>query len=573
MYLQRGLEDRLESAVAALPLVILEGARATGKTELVGHAIERGWLSGMRSFLDPVELLAATAAPRDYVFGLPHGTAIDEAQLCEQILLPVKERIEHAGPGALLLTGSTRLRRDELGGSDPLAGRVGRPLHLGPLTIAERGGEPKQLVERLFEDDPLSIEMGRPLSRTDLIALVQQPGLPGLFAGAAEAQGELARAYIAQATTQSSFESVDIQRVNQLGRYLAGRTSTMVNVSEYGKAVELNRSSVDKYLSRLEEALLIVRLPGWRRSKDKSETDRAKLHFFDAGIAAATARMLPGIQDDDLGRLAETLLVTDLVRQAHWLKNPPSCYHWRRSDRDEVDLVLEWSDGRAICVEAKVAESVETRDFRGIDEFRRRHPEAFHRGFVFYSGRNVQSFGNERWAIPFGALSAAASESRTAPVHTFLKGTRESTWELWERVLPRLIEMTAADAVAWDDVEEGMYVAMTAAGNIRISRRWGPGLPAVGGRLASLAGSDLAGQASLTMFGANGQLVSELEVSENEVVQQGSLSWVDGDLSEARNERLGKIHELAVELLTLIERTPTAASGVADNILDALRPD
>lgn len=404
MYLPRGLEGRLERSLATVPLVILEGARATGKTRLIEHVIESGWLSGVRSFLDPAELQAAKAAPRDYVFGLPHGTAIDEAQLCEEILLPVKERIESSKPGALLLTGSTRLRRDELGGSDPLAGRVGRPLHLGPLTLGERGGEPLHLVQQLFDSEPRSISVGTSIARTDLIELVQEPGLPGLFVADSTARSEMARAYIAQATTQSSFASVDVQRVNQLARYLAGRTSTMVNVSEFGKAVELNRSSVDKYLAHLEEALVIVRLPGWRRSKDKSETDRAKVHFFDAGTAAATAQMLPGTQDGDLGRLTETLLVTDLVRQAQWLTEPPSCYHWRRSDRDEVDLVLEWSDGRTVCVEVKVAESVDTTDFRGIDQFREHHPKSFHRGFVFYSGNNVQPFGENRWAIPFGAL-------------------------------------------------------------------------------------------------------------------------------------------------------------------------
>jgi len=547
--------------------VILEGARATGKTWLVGHAIEQGWLRETRSFSDQTELNAARAAPRDYVFGLPHGTAIDEAQLCEDILLPIKERIETNQVGALLLTGSTRLRRDALGGSDPLAGRVGSPLHLAPLTIGERSGEPVHLVGQLFDERPESIEISTPITRTDLVELVLEPGLPAFVTDlSGSARDDRARAYLDQVTSLSSFASVDVQRVGQLARYLAGRTSTTVNINQFASDVELARQSVTKYLAHLEEALVVVRLPGWRRAKDKSETDRAKLHFFDAGIACAAARMRPGEQDDDLGRLVETLLVTDLVRQSSWLSDPPSCYHWRYKNRDEVDLILEDSAGRAVCVEAKAAENVTAKDFRGIDAFRERHPEAFHRGFVFYSGRSVQPFGSDRWAIPFAALRRSAREPRISlPVRAMLQA-RESTLELWARVLPRLVAMTAAGAIGWEDADEGVYVATTDSGAIRITRLFAPGMP-MSARIASVLASDLPSQTSMTMYDAKGDLVAELEPPEQlSMISVSSLSAV------ARDERLIELHKLADDLLTLIERTPNAASGVADNILAELDP-
>lgn len=569
MYLSRGLQERLQLSLSSSALVILEGARATGKTRLVDFAIEQGWLNDVRSFLDPAELNAARSAPRDYVFGLPHGTAIDEAQLCEDILLPVKERIERSRVGALLLTGSTRLRRDGLGGSDPLAGRVGSPLQLGPLTIGERSGEPVHLVEQLFDAPPESIEVGAPITRSGLIGLVQEPGLPELLGDLAPGarRNDRARAYINQVTSLSSFASVDVQRVGQLARYLAGRTSTPVNIKQFGEDVDLARQSVDKYLAHLGEALVVVRLPGWRRAKDKSETDRAKLHFFDAGIACAVARMKPAEHDHDLGRLVETLLVTDLIRQSAWISDPPSCYHWRRRNNDEVDLVLEAPDGRAICVEVKTAESVAERDFRGIDAFRDSHPRSFHRGFVFYSGRNVQSFGNDRWAIPFGALHSATSEPQPTVPFASMAKARESTLELWERVLPRLLAMTAARTIDWKNAaEDGVYAAATNAGTIRIARLLMPGL-GVSAKLAAFAG-DLGSEVSLTMYDTRGELVSELEQPQP---QSRSMLLIDGDLGATiRNERLGELQKLAKKLLETIEQTPTSASGVADRILDEL---
>lgn len=538
---------------------------------------ELGWLQEIRSFIDPAELRAAKSAPRDYVFGLPHGTAIDEAQLCEEILLPVKERIEQSPAGSLLLTGSTRLRRDGLGGSDPLAGRVGSPLRLGPLTIGERSREPIQLVGQLFDERPESIDIGVQISRSGLVALVQEPGLPGLVDPPTTTQHDSGVAYIAQVTSLSSFESVDVQRVGQLARYLAGRTSTLVNINAFATDVELARQSVTKYLAHLEEALVVVRLPGWRRAKDKSETDRAKLHFFDAGIACAGARMLPAERPDDLGRLVETLLVTDLVRQAAWLQDPPSCYHWRRGDRDEVDLVLEAADGRAICVEVKVAESLTESDFRGIDAFRDAHPDVFHRGFVFYSGRNVQPMGNGRWAIPFAALHSPAPRAAEPRKTVSTTRSRESTTDLWDRILTRLTAATARGAVEWTDEDASLrYRTTTPSGSITIARQVaGDPLVEGVGLLGDLAADfGLSHQVTLYLGDADGNPISSLTVSEDrDLVRDRQMLERTDPMEIARRTLLRDLYLRAVHLIDVIEETVTTATEIADRILDDLESE
>ncbi len=415
-YLHRGIEDELLRRLNVEALVVLEGARATGKTRLVQHAVDSRWLSDVRTFLDEAELAAARAAPADYVEGLLHGTAIDEAQLCEAILLPLKKRVEREPPGAFLLTGSTRLRRDALGGSDPLAGRTGSSLQLGPLTVGERAGDPLQLVTQLFDADPADIPVGEAIARSELTKLVSQPGLPDFFRLNPVDAHDRSLAYVRQVTSLPAFSSLDLQKVNQLATFLAGRTSTLVNISSYAAATETARNTVENYLARLEEALLVLRLRGWRRSKDKSETDKPKIHFFDAGIAASLSRMQPDTNADHLGRLAETVVVTELTRQCGWLAGGPTAYHWRRSQREEVDLLLEATDGRVVCIEIKSSERIDKRDFRGIDAFRKAYPSAYHRGFVFYTGRRVLPFGENRWAIPLAALRSAAVETQSSSI-------------------------------------------------------------------------------------------------------------------------------------------------------------
>lgn len=414
-YLSRGIEARLRERLESDPLVILEGARATGKSWLVKHARSIGWLNEVEDFNDPAVRAAAAAAPRDYVQSLPHGTAIDEAQLVPAIMLPMKERAETSPPGSILLTGSTPLPRDGLGGSDPLAGRVGRTLRLGPLTIGERIGHPVGLVSQLFSDVPATIEVGGTLPRSELVLLLNQPGLPDLARLVDPAEGrERSQQYLTQVISRSPFDSLDVQRVERLARHLAVRSSTLLNVQQFAQATELSRETVNRYLARLEEALLLVRLRGWRRSKDKSETDKPKMHFFDAGVASGVGSMRPADDEQALGRLAETFVITELVRQCEWQHRPPTPYHWRRKDRTEVDLILEDVEGAVVAIEVKASEMVSIRDFRGIDAFRQAHPGVFHRGFVFYTGSNVLPFGDDRWAIPFAALRAPATASEGA---------------------------------------------------------------------------------------------------------------------------------------------------------------
>ncbi len=415
-YIERGLEKRLKASFSESPLVILEGARATGKSSLLEHARSSGWLSDIRSFADPIELAAATAAPREYINSLAKGTAIDEAQLAEEVTLAIKERIDRdPSPGQLILTGSTRLRRNALGGSDPFAGRVGSPPVLGPLTIGELLGKPHNLVELLFASDLTDLSVGPPIRRSDLLSLIQRPRLPGLVSLSDHEVQDRATNYVDSITRLEAFASLDVRNFGALARYLAGRTSTLVNVAEFSRDVGSARATVDGYLAHLEEALLIHRLKAWRISKDKSETDRAKLHFFDSGLAGAIGQLQPEQSPQDLGRLVETFVVGELATQAEWLDEVVTCYHWRFKNTDEVDLLLEDSSGRVVCIEVKSAEEVSLSDFKGIDAFKRKYPDRFHRGVILFAGSKVLPFGEDRWAIPFAALRVLPDEKPDDP--------------------------------------------------------------------------------------------------------------------------------------------------------------
>src|SRR5439155_11172129 len=120
-----------------MPVVVVTGARQTGKTTLVREQAP----SGERLYLtlDDLDVLGqAQAAPDDLVARAPRIT-LDEVQREPDILLAVKRAVDRRRrPGRFLLTGSANLllmRRV----SETLAGRASY-LTLWPMTRREQLG-------------------------------------------------------------------------------------------------------------------------------------------------------------------------------------------------------------------------------------------------------------------------------------------------------------------------------------------------------------------------------------------------------------------------------------------------
>jgi len=135
-YVPRLLKRAVDRGLRALPVVVITGARQTGKstlTRLLGPA-------GRRYFsLDDLGVRAqAERTPEDLV-GRGRHLVIDEVQRVPDLLLSVKRAVdEERAPGRFVLTGSANLllmRRI----SESLAGRAVY-FSLWPFTRRERHG-------------------------------------------------------------------------------------------------------------------------------------------------------------------------------------------------------------------------------------------------------------------------------------------------------------------------------------------------------------------------------------------------------------------------------------------------
>ena len=122
----------LVDALADTPVVLLNGARQTGKSTLAQS------LSATNAYRyltldDHVVLAAAKNDPVGFIAGLSGPVILDEVQRAPEIFLPIKAEVDRdRRPGRFLLTGSANvLLLPRM--ADSLAGRMEVPVALAAI--------------------------------------------------------------------------------------------------------------------------------------------------------------------------------------------------------------------------------------------------------------------------------------------------------------------------------------------------------------------------------------------------------------------------------------------------------
>jgi len=151
-YVPRFLADALRRAATTFPVVMVTGARQTGKTTLLRH--EFGGSHRYVSLDRPDVRLRAQSDPVSFLAENPPPVILDEVQHVPELLPYIKSMVdEDRRPGVWILTGSQGFGLMK-GVSESLAGRVA-VLTLDPLAVGE-GRTPSpipsmdQLLERVF---------------------------------------------------------------------------------------------------------------------------------------------------------------------------------------------------------------------------------------------------------------------------------------------------------------------------------------------------------------------------------------------------------------------------------------
>jgi predicted AAA+ superfamily ATPase len=402
---KRWLTANLEAALEALPVVVLTGARQTGKTTLAQA------LPHLRTFvsLDDLGILGQAQTDPDSLLG-SRPVTVDEVQRAPELLLSVKRLVDRRRQaGDFLLTGSANLM---LMGkvAESLAGRAVY-LDLPPFCPAEWLEQSDGLgpLDSLFE--PAFTAGEWPDGAGEWPGWLMRGGFPSALSAPTQEARQFwftgyVQTYLERDLRQLSAVSnlPDFQRLMALA---ANRCARLLNQSELARDAALPQPTVHRYLNLLEAGCLLVRLSPYTTNPTTGLLKTKKLMWSDCGLAAwlAGIKTLPGLANRlDQGFWLEQTLFQSLQS---WRALDPAgrkLYFWRDRSGREVDFVLE-KDGVLVALEIKSSSQVAPSDADGILAFRQSLPAAkpLRRGVVLHAG-SARSLGRDLWALPWGWL-------------------------------------------------------------------------------------------------------------------------------------------------------------------------
>lgn len=406
---RRNILTRLIECMEHSPVVLLLGARQTGKTTLVKAVSER--YSHSYVTLDDMFVQgAAITDPVGFVQSLSKPVIIDEVQRAPKIFLPVKKDVdENRLSGRYLFTGSANpLVLPKLG--DSLAGRM-QLINLWPLSQGELRDRKEDFVDRIFSDESLDYSECR-ITKQELLSVVFRGGYPALQSLSTEVQRyDWCNGYLSTLIQKDITDLAKIENIHaipNLLKILASRCGSTLNERALSRDIGLPFTTLRRYLQLLHNLFFIVTLPGWFRNVEKRIVKSPKIYFVDTAILLH----ILGFDEKRLvdnpklfGHVVENFVIGEILKQLSWSSSIVQSYHFRLHDGGmEVDLVLENRAGQVVGIEVKSSETVVADDFKSLKELQKTVGKDFVRGILLYTGNKQGSFGSNLDAIPISAL-------------------------------------------------------------------------------------------------------------------------------------------------------------------------
>lgn len=415
----RHLAPRLADALLDTPVVLVNGARQSGKSTLVQAA--GGTPRRYLTLDDTAVLNAAKTDPAGFINGLQGPVTLDEVQRAPELFLPIKAAVDRQRePGRFLLTGSA----DVLllpGIADSLAGRM-EVLSLWPLSSAELADSPEvNRADALFQGNWEALQVPA-CDKSELIARLLTGGFPEAAARAAPARREAwFQSYVLAILQRDVRDLANVEQLTEIPnllQLLATRSGTLLNLAELSRTARLPQTTLKRYFALLEMLFLVVRLPSWERNAGKRMVKAPKVFLPDCGLLSyfladspQSLAARPGLP----GGSVETFVLAELLKHVAFSQHGLSLWHYRTQSHIEVDFILENRLGHITGIEVKASATVDAKDFKGLRHLQETEGGQFQRGIVLYAGREVLAFGDGLWALPLSVWWAPSAQAPHQP--------------------------------------------------------------------------------------------------------------------------------------------------------------
>ena len=354
MWVDRSMEPLLRERASTRPVIILTGARQSGKTSLV----RRVFPSHSYVSLDlPSEAEQAEADSDSFLARHPPPVIIDEFQYAPTLLRYVKATVDRHRHrrGTFLLIGSQPFNLMK-SVADSLAGRASI-VQLEPLSYAEARATLPELAAEDF---------------------LVRGGFPELWSDPKIDSRDFYRSYVATYLERDVRQLLQVISLRDFQRFLrasAMRTAQLLNRADLARDVAIGGSTASAWISVLEASHQIMLLEPWFGNRTKSLIKRPKLFMRDTGLAS----FLCGVQSPaDLlsspfvGALWETLVCAEIRRAQLNRLGGCDLNFWHDGAR-EADFLLH-RGGRFHLADAKSTQHPQSRDAASLKKVAKHLP-------------------------------------------------------------------------------------------------------------------------------------------------------------------------------------------------------
>ena len=350
MNYERDLANKIKALCEQFPVLVLTGARQSGKTTLLRSLFpEYAYVS-----LDlPSKAFQAENNPEEFLLLNKPPLLIDEVQYAPKLFRHIKSIVDNDRHkmGQFLLTGSQKfVLMKEV--ADSLAGRCAL-LELETLSYQE-----------------ISSGIRYEASISNMINLIVRGQYPELWRLPSIDETDFYSAYLATYLERDLRQLLNVTSLRDFERFiriLASRSGNILNKSDVAKEVGVSVKTIGEWVSVLDASNIITLLEPYYGNMSKRMVKSPKVYFNDTGLLS----YLLGVRKESyllspfVGQLWETFVFSELRKLRYLSTSRPSIFFYRDQRALEVDFLIDFG-GQIRLAECKWKENPESRDLKGL---------------------------------------------------------------------------------------------------------------------------------------------------------------------------------------------------------------
>lgn len=399
-YRPRWLAEKLREALDFSPIVVLSGARQTGKSTLLQS--EPPFKDWPYLTLDDLDIREAAEKDPGRLASLHDRVVIDEVQKAPQLLAAVKVQVDRDRRRRFVLSGSANLLLMKKV-TESLAGRC-LYFDLLPFSLGEEELRPPGAwLDHAFFESRLE-PSGNGITDFRLFRGALPP------ASYLKKPSHVADWWRGYTRTYLERDLRDISQVTGLSDFrkvmtlLASSSGQILNQTNIARAAAISQATVGRYLGLLETTGLFVRLFPYSKNVRKRVVKSPKIYCIDTGLACSLAGMGPAdeLSNEFRGQLFETLAFQNILARS--ALEGANVFYLRKLGglEREVDFVVEWG-GWSVTIEVKSSKLASLKDAESMLALKDLLPKWSH-GMVLYNGAKVVKLGDRIYGLPISMI-------------------------------------------------------------------------------------------------------------------------------------------------------------------------